>query len=310
MSRPDFRDRLASGEPLVLDGAMGSELQRRGVWVSHGATPEKLGAWSATAMRDAPEKVREVHEDYFKAGADIATTNSFWTNSIKLGLVGLGEKASDYTRQSAEIAVDARDRWKPNAYVAGGMAPPRGGFAPADPVDLPREFAMQARALKEGGADVLLLEYLGYIEDIVAAIDAVAPTNLPIMVGIRHVREDGSLQHGQTFPQLVAALGDRRVDAILLMCSNPSAISAGLPGLRAAFAGPIGAYPNTGYRRASNALDGGRQWHDLDTTTYAPADLAADGAAWLGMGAQIVGGCCGTTPEHIAALRRVVPSAH
>ena len=57
-------------------------------------------------------------------------------------------------------------------------------------------------------------------------------------------------------------------------------------------------------------VDGGRQWHDLDTTTYSPAELAADGAAWLGMGAQIVGGCCGTTPDHIAALRRVVPSAH
>ena len=62
--------------------------------------------------------------------------------------------------------------------------------------------------------------------------------------------------------------------------------------------------------QTSNALNGGRQWHDLDTTTYSPAELAADGAAWLGMGAQIVGGCCGTTPDHITALRRVVPSAH
>ena len=108
MDRPAFRDRLTAGTPLLLDGAMGSELQRRGVWVSHGATESKLGAWSATAMRDAPEIVREIHEDYFIAGADIATTNSFWTNSVKLGLVGLGDKAAEYTRLAGQIAVEAR----------------------------------------------------------------------------------------------------------------------------------------------------------------------------------------------------------
>jgi S-methylmethionine-dependent homocysteine/selenocysteine methylase len=307
--RPEIRERLAAGTPLVLDGAMGSELQRRGVWVSHGATPEKLGAWSATAMRDAPEIVREIHEDYFRAGADIATTNSFWTNSIKLALVGLAGRAAEYTRQAGQIAVEARDRLRPDGYVAGGMAPPWGGRAPVDPVDLPREFAMQARALKEAGVDLLLLEYIGYVDDIVAALDAVGPTDLPVMVGIRHIRDDGTMQYGETYDQLVAALGERKVDALLLMCSSPQAISAGLPKLRQAFSGPIGAYPNIGYHRAGNALDQGRQWHDLDTTSYTPADLARDGATWLGMGAQIVGGCCGTTPEHIAALRRVVPQA-
>jgi len=307
LARPDIRDRLAAGTPLVLDGAMGSELQRRGVWVSHGATVDKLGAWSATAMRDAPEIVREIHEDYFRAGADIATTNSFWTNSVKLGLVGLGDKAVEYTRRAGEVAVEARDRLRPGAYVAGGMAPPRGGRAPVDPIDLPREFALQSRALKESGVDLLLVEYIGHVDDIVAAIDAVEPVGLPVMIGIRHVTEDGSMQAGETYDQLVAALGRREVAAILLMCSGPTAISAGLPKLRKAFSGPIGAYPNTGYRRAGKPLGPDQQWHGLDTTTYAPANLAADGMEWIGMGAKIVGGCCATTPGHIAALRAVVP---
>ena len=307
MDRPAFRDRLAAGTPLLLDGAMGSELQRRGVWVSHGATESKLGAWSATAMRDAPEIVGEIHEDYFIAGADIATTNSFWTNSVKLGLVGLGDKAAEYTRLAGQIAVEARDSLRPAAYVAGGMAPPHGGRAPVDPIDLPREFAMQAQALKESGVDLLLVEYIGYVADIAAALDAVQPTGLPVMIGMRHITEDGDMQAGETFDQLVAALGPRRVDAMLLMCSSPAAISAGLPKLRRAFSGPIGAYPNIGYGRSTDRLDQDHQWHRLDTTTYTPADLAADGAAWLGMGARIVGGCCATTPKHIAALRRVVP---
>jgi homocysteine S-methyltransferase len=308
MTRPDIRDRLASGATLVLDGAMGSELQRRGVWVSHGATADKLGAWSATAMRDAPEIVREVHEDYFKVGADIATTNSFWTNSVKLGLVGLGDKAAEYTRRSGEIAVDARNRLRPQAYVAGGMAPPHGARSPVDPIDLPREFAMQASALKESGVDFLLLEYMGYVADMVAAVDAVKPAGLPVMVGIRHVTDDGVMQHGESFDALVAALGARDVAAILLMCSTPRAISASLPKLRKAFSGPIGAYPNIGYRRSEQALAAGQQWHGLDTTSYAPTDLASDGKAWLDMGAQIVGGCCATTPAHIRALRATVPS--
>jgi homocysteine S-methyltransferase len=307
MTRPDIRDRLASGAPLVLDGATGSELQRRGVWVSHGATAEKLGAWSATAMRDAPGIVRQVHEDYFKVGADIVTTNSFWTNSVKLGPLGLGDKAAEYTRRSGEIAVEARDRLRPHAYVAGGMAPPHGSRVPVDPVDLPREFAMQAHALKDSGVDLLLLEYIGSVADVVAGIDAVAPVGLPVMIGLRHVTKDGALQHGDTFDHLITALGAREVAAILLMCTNPPDISASLPKLRKGFAGPIGAYPNIGYRRSAQALASGSQWHNLDTTSYGPADLAADGAAWLEMGAQIIGGCCATTPAHIAALRAVVP---
>ena len=303
-----FRERLATGRPMVLDGAMGSELQRRGVWVSHGATEEKLGAWSATAMRDAPETVREIHEDYFRAGADIATTNSFWTNSVKLGVVGLADKAPEYTQLVGEIAVEARNRLRPEAYVAGGMAPPRGGRSPVDPVDLPREFAMQARALKAGGVDLLLLEYIGYVEDIVAAVDAVAPTGLPIMIGIRHVTEEGTMETGDGFERLAAALGPRKVDAILLMCSSPTAISAGLPKLRQAFKGPIGAYPNIGYGRSTAPLAGSGQWHSLDTTSYSPDQMAADCSSWLAMGAQIIGGCCATTPDHIAALRAVVPA--
>jgi len=308
VARQDFRERLASGRPLLLDGAMGSELQRRGVYVSHGATEEKLGAWSATAMRDAPGTVRDVHEDYFKAGADIATTNSFWTNAIKLGLVGLADKAAAYTRLSGEIAVEARDRLRPEAYVAGGMAPPHGGRAPVDPIDLPREFAMQAHALKEGGVDLLLVEYIGHVEDIVAAVDAVAPAGLPIMIGLRHITDGGDMQNGDSFERLVGALGSRTVDAILLMCSSPAAISAGLPKLRRAFPGPIGAYPNIGYARAATPLAGEQQWHSLDTTSYTPDLMAEDGRAWLAMGAQIVGGCCATTPDHIAALRAIMPT--
>ena len=308
MTRPGIRERLAGGERLLLDGATGSELQLRGVNVSKGVSDAgRLGAWSATAMGDAPDIVREVHEDYLRAGADILTTNSFWTNSFKLGLVGLADKADDYTRLAGEFAIEARDRLKPDALVAGGMAPPHGGFEPPDLVDLPREFANQARTLADTGVDLLLLEYIGYVPDCVAAIDAVAFTGLPVVLGLRHVTPEGGMQAGETFDELATALGDRPVDAILLMCTDPETTTFCLPGLRDAYSGPVGAYANIGYDQADpTAKQPGQQFHSINTGENTPERYAEFGRLWLDLGARIIGGCCATRPAHIAALRQMM----
>jgi len=308
MIRPGFCERLAAGERLLLDGATGSELQLRGVNVSKGVSDSgRLGAWSATAIGDAPDIVRAVHEDYLQAGADILTTNSFWTNSFKLGLVGLADRAEAYTRLAGKIAVQARDRVNPDALVAGGMAPPHGGLEPVDPVDLPREFAMQARVLADAGVDLLLLEYIGYVDDCVAAVDAVAATGLPVVLGLRHVTPEGGMQAGESFEQLATALGGRRVDAILLMCTDPQTTTVCLARLRDAFAGPIGAYANIGYGQADPATrQPGQQFHKIDTGDCTPQRYAEYGRTWLDLGAQIIGGCCATRPAHIAALRRMM----
>ena len=308
MARRGIRERLVAGERLLLDGATGSELQLRGVNVSKGVSDEgRLGAWSATAMGDAPDIVREVHEDYLNAGADILTTNSFWTNSFKLGLVGLADKAKAYTRLAGDVAVAARDRLKPDGLVAGGMAPPHGGLEPADPVDLPREFAMQARELADAGVDLLLLEYVGYIDDCIAGLDAVAFTGLPVILGLRHLTPDGLMQGGETFDALVAALGDRQVDAILLMCTEPGPTTYCLPGLRQAYSGPIGAYANIGYEQAEpGTATPDHQFHSIDIGDVTPERYADIGREWLDLGATIIGGCCATRPAHIAALRQMM----
>ena len=308
MSRADIRQRLAAGDRLLLDGAMGSELQRRGVFVSHGVSEDgKLGPWSATAMRDAPEIVSQVHQDYLRAGADIHTTNSFWTNSVKLGLVGLADEAEAFTRMAAELAIEARDRLNPEAYVAGGMAPPGGGRAGPDVDSLTREFAAQARVLADAGVDLLLPEYVGNVADCAAAIDAVGFAGLPVFLGVRHTTPSGDMQSGETFEQLVAALGDRKVDAILLMCTEPERIAAGLAKLRAAFSGAIGAYANVGYSFVPETSgERGGHVHSIDVGDNTPANYAAACQSWLNDGAQIIGGCCATTPEHIVALRAIV----
>ena len=306
--RRDIGERLRAGERLLLDGATGSELQRRKVDLSHGITEGgDLGAWSATAMGEAPDQVRAVHEDYFRAGADIVTANSFWTNRVRLGLAGLAHKAEEYTRLAAELALAAREAQNPDAYVAGGMAPPDEEHErDSDPHELVRELGDQARILAAAGVDLMLPEYVGSVRDCVIALDACAPTGLPVLLGVRHVTAEGDMQFGETFEQLVEAIGNQRVDAILVMCSMPEPTTVALSKLRDAFAGPVGAYAHIGYDPVpEEQRRPGQPWHVLEAPGYPPERFAGFGRQWLDLGAQVIGGCCATTPEHIAALRRL-----
>ena len=184
--------------------------------------------------------------------------------------------------------------------MAGSMAPPGWG-------DLTKEFIDQSAVLAAGGVDIILLEYVGGVADCVKAVQAVAGTGLPIFLGLKHVTLDGTNSDGESFEQLAGALEEYSVDAILPMCSRPEAISASLPGLRAAFGGPVGAYANIGYNQSSERPEfPKRQWHVIETEDYPPERYAEFASEWLEMGAQIIGGCCATGPEHIAAIRPVV----
>ena len=319
MDRPDIRLRLEAGERLLLDGGTGSELQRRGVNLTKGMSVDgDLGAWSATAIGDAPEVVRAAHEDYLREGADIVTTNSFWTSRSRLDLAGLGDRAEEYTRRSAELAVEARDTINPEAYVAGSVSPVdfehpiHQGPASAE---LIKEFTDQATVLAESGVDLILLEYVGYVSDCVATVNAVSSIGLPVFLGVRwgrrhEITPEGTMQYGETAEELAAALSGHRVDAILAMCCPPETISAALPKLREAFDGAIGGYANIGYRRAPDrASNPGQQYHGIDIGDFTPERYARFGQQWLDMGAQIVGGCCATGPEHTNAMRPMVRSS-
>lgn len=300
MARVAITERLANGDVLLLDGATGSELHRRGVNVSKGAEPGKLGPWSATANIDAPEVVRAVHEDYLRTGVDVLTSNNFWTSAARLNMVGLGSEWERYTRAAAEIALAARDAVNPHAYVAGGIAPPVHG-------DLRSEFLDQTRVLTDAGVDLMLAEYVGYLHDFAVAVEAAGSTGLPVLLGVRHITLEGTLQYGDSFEDLARELRDLPVAAILLMCSSPPEISASLPRLRDAWDGPIGAYANIGYTINPNFGQPGEQWHLIDQETYDPERYAGYVREWLAMGVSIVGGCCATGPEHIAELRKLIP---
>ena len=321
-------ERLKAGDVILMDGGTGTELQRRGVNISKGATVAKrptappqyasqqvagvtyrsvtgLGVWSAPANLEAPDVVRAVHEDYLRAGAEILITNTFYTTRAMLSKIGEQDRWEEYARKAVALALEARARINPEAYIAGGFAPPFTG-------NLREELENAARVLADAGVDFLLPEYFGGdtihespIADCVTAVEACAKTGLPVFLGICNVKEDGTLLYGETFPDLVRALEGKKLDGILLMCTQPPAVSACLPKLRAAYSGPIGAYAELGYEenpRFGASPDqqffviGGQQ-------EYTPERYAAFAKEWKGMGAQVIGGCCGTGPEHIAAIR-------
>jgi S-methylmethionine-dependent homocysteine/selenocysteine methylase len=304
-----------------MDGATGSELQRRGFDVTPGTTlgkgldPETgwsgtIGPWGAPANLDAPDVVRKIHEDYLNLGADIIISNNFFSSRSMMEIIGKGDRWEEYTRRGAEIAVETRNAVKPEAYVAGGFAP---SYMAETGSELRKDLEDMARVLAGAGVDFLLPEYFGGdtdrdpMEDCTIALDACAKTNLPVFLGICWLQDNGKMHYGQSFDDFAKVLKGHRVDGILLMCSAPSGVSACLPNLRKAFDIPIGAYAEVGYTenlKFSGAQ--GEQFFDIGTYGVTPEKYAEYAREWKKMGAQIIGGCCATTPEHIKAIAPVV----
>ena len=324
--RTNIVERLTAGELMLLDGGTGSELQRRGVEVLHGSgKTRRLAAWSALANIEAAEVVRQVHTDYLRVGADAIISNSFWTGPTRMASVGLADDWERYARAAGENAVAARDAANPDAYVFGGIAPPAisaavGQQTRSDVVALGatgfrKEYGDQARVLADSGVDAILAEYVGWIDEAVAAASACARTDLPVLLGIRHIQEDGTMQYGEFLEDLAAALRDSPVVGIMLMCTAPERISVGLPRLIGAYDGPAGAYPNIGYMplapvdpdkpTMTNQLPS-TSGDFLQTADYYPTRLAGFAREWKEMGARIIGGCCATGPEHVMAMAPVV----
>jgi homocysteine S-methyltransferase len=273
-------------------------------------------------MGDAPATVRQIHEDYFGVGADIVTTNSYNTSRGILGLAGLAHRMEEDSQLAVELAIDARNRIAPAAFVAAAIAPttriprpyysaPPAGFdiACAEPPEMIFEdWSDQTAVLAAAGADLILIESMRSITQAREAVRAASQTGLPVLLGV-NLRPDGTMDTGETLRQLVAALENEalKVDGMVLMCMPPASISANLPKLREAYDGPIGAYANIGYKRSSEPAEyPARQWHVFETADTPPERYVEYGREWLAMGCQIVGGCCGTTPDHIAALRKLI----
>jgi len=292
------RGRLVRGEVLLLDGAMGTELEARGVTTS-------LPLWSAQALLSAPDVVRAIHEENARAGADILTTATFRTTPRTMRRAGRPEaEAETLARLAVALARDARGRAGSGRAIAiaGALAPLEDCYRPdlAPPrAAAAAEHAAHAALLVDAGVDLLLVETMNSIDEAVAATGAAKATGVPVFVSFL-ARGEADLWDGSPLEDAVRAVDALDPDAILVNCVPVTIVEGCLTRMARATRRPIGCYPNAG----RPDLDRGT-WHRDDALS--PERFAARAGGWLGRGALVVGGCCGTGPATTRALRAALP---
>ena len=296
--------RLLDGEVLILDGAIGTELQRRGV-------PMDSTAWCALASNSHPELLRQIHIDYIDAGADIITTNTFATARHVLEPAGVGEETEAINRTAVALARQAVEQTaEQSVLIAGSMSSmgpldssqstPRGESVAAS-------YREQAEILADAGADVLVAEMMVDMTNASLVIDAANDVKLPLMVGWSASSDDAggvvtyrsetsvyNKYESGSFDQLMMLGAELGGDISGLMHSDMDVTGPALEILAEHWNGPVMAYAETGHFEPPN-------WVFSDEAS--PSQYAEAARHWVGAGVQIVGGCCGTTPEHIAAIK-------
>lgn len=306
MAGADLMRRLARGDVILFDGAMGTELERRGV-------PMDEAAWSALALTSHPEVVRAIHRDYIEAGARIHLTHSFAAARHVLDLAGYGDRTVAFNRTAVALlkeSLAAAEKegpfWIGGSVSSYAKGSDRGNLPSAD--RLRANLEEQVGLLREGGVDLFVLEMLYDVEVTRLAVAAAAATGLPVMIGFTCLwGEDG--KSVETLSRAVAAdraprlledvlrdiaagLPDGTPAIIAIMHSEMDVTTAALDAVKRVWNGPIAAYPNSG---------GYVSPHWQFDTVCAPEVFAEQAAAWVERGVQIVGGCCGIGPDHIRA---------
>ncbi|MCP4872631.1 MAG: homocysteine S-methyltransferase family protein [Proteobacteria bacterium] len=273
---------------LLLDGPVGTELARRGV-------PTPLPLWSASAMLDAPAALASVHADYAAAGARIHTANTFRTDPYTLERVGYGDRWQELIRAAVRIA---RDAVPEDHLVAGSIAPLEDCYRPDLTPDLltcRREHGRLARELARAGVDLILCETFPHAGEALAALDAALETDKPVWLSLT-LGPEGTLLEPDTVVATLEEAARRGAEAILVNCSPVGTITDLLPRL-ASLEVEFGAYGNVG------EPDPVQGWRNDGPALPIPYAEAAK--RWQDAGASILGGCCGTTPEHIAELAKL-----
>jgi S-methylmethionine-dependent homocysteine/selenocysteine methylase len=291
--------------PLLLDGGLATELQRRGAAV-------REPWWSTRALLDTNGRalVHAIHSDYLRAGADVITANTFRTNLRALRRAGLDDEqaarlvgtAVTVARSALDDAPDAPDAT--GALLAASMAPVEDCYRPSlvpDDADLWREHQWMARSLAEAGVDLVLVETMNTIREAVIALRSVHTVG--VVAWVSFVCSSGArLLSGEDVGTAVAAAVDAGAGAVLVNCTVPAATEAALRRVREVCRGPIGAYPNLEDR---SGLPAATPVDRHLPPSVGPTAFAEIGARWRDeLGLKILGGCCGTEPSHITALRR------
>ena len=287
---------LADCPVVLLDGAVGTELTRRGV-------STQLPLWSAAALETHPDVVLQIHRDYVAAGAQIIIANSFRTTTFSYAAAGMEppdarRKAYQMTRRAVDLARQAVNG-NP-AWVAGSMAPVADCYTPGDYPGrevAARTYGELAGWLAEAGVDLLLLETQITLEELQVALQAAIATGLPVLVSFL-AGSDMRLLGGAPLAEAVALAELEGAEGVLVNCVTLETADAIVPTLSRLTALPLGIYANAGVSPPKK--DG--------TIDQAHSDkrFAESVVRWIENGVSMVGGCCGTTPETIATVHQLL----
>jgi len=293
-------DLLAKKRLLIVDGAMGTMLQRAGLGI--GECPE---LWNV----EHADSVQNIHQDYIKAGADIIVTNTFGGSPRKLKMFGLQERTQEINRAGADLAAKARGSCnrKETALIFGSVGPTGELLEPlgtATPHSLLEQFAVQIRALVEGGIDAIIVETMISPEEAILAAKAARSVlqSLPVIVNLTYepTPRGPRTMMGTSPERFVKMLADQNVsvDGVGTNCgTGADDMVSVVAALRECTHVPIVAYANAGMPRMQDGVA------VYDET---PDEFAEMTAKLADAGAAMVGGCCGTTPEHIKRLSRTL----
>ncbi len=288
----NFTLRLREKSPLILDGAMGTELDRRGISI-------KLPLWSAGALLKNPEIVKQIHIDYIRAGTDIITTDTFRTNSRTFLKAGLSKKdAFSATIKAVSIAKSAVESVKPDRkiWIAGSISPLEDCYQPKLSPDYDTaliEHRENAMWLAEAGVDFILIETMNTLHEALAASKASIETKLPVITSFI-LNNNLNIFNGTELFIAYSELNNLGIQGFSINCTQHSIISQAIDKYHHKITLPIAAYANAGI------YDKEFGWKD--DPAFTPGSYADIVSSWISKGVKIVGGCCGTTPEHIKKI--------
>jgi len=283
--------------PVLADGAMGTVLNSRGVLISR--------SYDELNLTD-PSLILAIHEEYLQAGAEILETNTFGANRFRLARHGLAGKVAEINAAGVRLARQAvehlRERQAGEAWVSGTIGPLGVRLEPLGKTGLDEArlaFIEQVRALAAAGADMLTIETMPALNEVREALLAAheAAPDLPVLAMVT-VDDESNCLDGSSAAQAAALITEWGADAVGVNCSTgPASVLTAIEAMRGATTLPIAAMPNAGLPRAIG---------DRNIYLISPEYMASFARKAIAAGAQIVGGCCGTTPHHIRAMRTAV----
>ena len=283
----DFLARLKKS-PVLCDGAMGTLLYSKGIFINRCYDELNLSQ---------PDLIRGVHQDYLQAGAEVIETNTFGGNAHRLARHSMADRVQDINLAGARIAKEAAKSF--DVWVAGSVGPLGIRIEPLGKTSFEearKAFRDQITALVSGGVDILILETFGYLEELHQAMLAArdVSSTIPLVAQVT-IDEDGNCLDGSTPEQFAPRLADWGADVIGCNCSvGPVAMLEAMERLRDVSPLPLAAQPNAGIPRSVE----GRNIY-----LCSPEYMASYARKFVAAGVRLVGGCCGTTPDHVRVMK-------